>query len=326
MPRISRRGGGFTVVDLFSGAGGGTRGFHEAGFRTLAAVEGYRPIAETFTKNFPKVEVICDDFKRVDPATLPSCDVVLASPPCEPFTAANAKRYADPLDRLYKDRVGGLVFHTIRAVKAVAPRVFVMENVPGIAEGALVPELRRLFRSAGYPRIHFNRIACEEHGLPSRRNRIFVSNVKLDLPRVERPPTAWEAISDLESLEADVPNHEELTMSRRERGRVEGLGTGDSIYHYRSATGKVLGHKTRIRADEPAPTVMGSSRFLHPFQDRYLTVREHARLMSFPDEHVFLGGRNVQYDEAGEAVPPLVARQIGDQVRDAIEGSLRVVG
>lgn len=314
-----RRRAAFTVVDLFCGAGGTTRGFHDAGFQTVAAVENFRPVAEAFLTNFPKVELVCDDLKRVDVGRLPKADVVVASPPCEPFTPANADRYRDPLDRLYKDPIGGLTFHCIRALKVLQPRVFVVENVPGVVEGALRSELRKLLRAAGYPRVEVNLLRAEDHGVASRRTRVFLSNVKLEPPRVAREASVWDSIADLESLDVAIPNHEEYTTSRRERGRIADLGSGQSIHHYRSAIGKLHGFKTRIRHDAPAPTVMGSSRFIHPFQDRFLTVREHARLMSFPDEHVFVGGRNVQYDEVGEAVPPLLARRIADEVRKALE-------
>jgi DNA (cytosine-5)-methyltransferase 1 len=66
----------------------------------------------------------------------------------------------------------------------------------------------------------------------------------------------------------------------------------------------------RLNPYRPAPTVMGSSRFIHPFEDRLLTVREQARLMGFPDYHIFLGGRDSQYNMVGEAVPPPLSKEI----------------
>jgi DNA (cytosine-5)-methyltransferase 1 len=310
----------FTVVDLFAGAGGFSRGFHDAGFKTIAAVEGFRPVAAAYSENFPDVQVIVDDIKRVDFTKLPKPDVVIGSPPCEPFTAANRDRYKDPLDRLYKDKIGGLVYYFAQALKVLEPKAFVMENVPQMIDGELRYEIGRMLRGSGFPDVNFNIVRCEEHGLPSHRTRLFASNVKLDLP-LKEPPTVLETINDLESLEVDVANHQELPPTRRERGRIEELDEGHSIYHYKSATGKVYGHKTRIRPDDIAPTVMGSSRFIHPLQNRYLTVREHARLMTFPDEHVFSGGRNTQYDEVGEAVPPLTATLIAEKVRAFLEST-----
>jgi DNA (cytosine-5)-methyltransferase 1 len=190
-----------------------------------------------------------------------------------------------------------------------------MENVPGIVEGPLKAELRGLFRRQGFPRVGFHELRAEEHGVPSRRLRVFASNLELRPPPEPAPPPALEVIADLQDLERSLPNHAKLTTSRREGARISGLEEGQSLYHWRSAQGKVLGHKTRLRADEVAPTIMGSSRLVHPLENRFLTVREHARLMGFPDDHVFAGGRGQQYDQVGEAVPPPLARAVAREVK-----------
>jgi DNA (cytosine-5)-methyltransferase 1 len=304
-----------TVVDLFAGAGGFSRGFVDEGFEVLAAVENEPGARRAYAQNFPAHRLLTDDIKALDLAALPKPDVLLGSPPCEAFTVANAQRRPDPLDRLYKDPAGALTWHFTRALAALQPRAFVMENVPGILEGPLKRELRALFRKAGFPRVWFHELRAEEHGVPSRRTRVFASNLQLEPPPQAPPPRVMEAIGDLRDLERDVPNHARLTTSRREGARLADLGEGDSLYHWRSAEGRVLGHKTRLRGDELAPTVMGSSRLVHPLDNRFLTVREHARLMGFPDDHVFAGGRGQQYDQVGEAVPPPLARAIAAEVK-----------
>jgi DNA (cytosine-5)-methyltransferase 1 len=318
-----------TAVDLFAGAGGWSRGLVAAGFKVLAAVENEPGARQAYALNFPDHRLITLDLKKVDFAALREelgeIDLVVGSPPCEAFTAANAGRRADPLDRLYKDPAGALTWHFIQALAKLQPRAFVMENVPGIAEGPLKRELRALFRKAGFPRVDVHELRAEEHGVPSRRTRVFASNLALVLAAQPPPPVAWDVIADLRDLDAagDVPNHAKLTVSRREGARIAGLEEGQSLYHWRSAEGRVLGHKTRLRPDEVAPTVMGSSRFVHPMDNRFLTVREHARLMGFPDEHVFAGGRGQQYDQVGEAVPPPLARAIAVEARRLLEAEPR---
>lgn len=308
-----------TLIDLFAGAGGFSRGFAEEGFRVLAAVENEPGAREAYRQNFPGHALLTDDIKRVDFAALAGDlgrpDVVIGSPPCEAFTPANAERRPHPLDRLYKDPAGALTWHFTQALAALQPWAFVMENVPGITEGPLKRELRLLFRKAGYPRVWFNGLRAEEHGVPSRRTRVFASNLQLEPPPQGAPPPAGEVLADLADLDVELPNHLRLTVSRREGSRIAHLDEGESLYRWRSAQGRVLGHKTRLRADELAPTVMGSSRFVHPTENRFLTVREHARLMGFPDEHVFAGGRGQQYDQVGEAVPPPLARAIAREVK-----------
>jgi Site-specific DNA methylase len=71
----------------------------------------------------------------------------------------------------------------------------------------------------------------------------------------------------------------------------------------------------RLHPDELAPTVLGNSRFIHPFEDRFLTVREQARLMSYPDDHVFLGSRDEQYNQVGEAVPVALSKAIAEYLK-----------
>jgi DNA (cytosine-5)-methyltransferase 1 len=310
-----------TVIDLFAGAGGSSRGWTEAGFEVLAAVENEPGARQAYALNFPDVHLITDDIKKVDFSQLPKPDVVIGSPPCEAFTSANAERRRDPLDRLYKDPSGALTFHFIQALGVLAPRAFVMENVPGIVEGPLKRELRLLFRRAGFPRVDFPELRAEEHGTPSRRTRVFASNLPLAPPKQPLPGPAWEHIADLQDLDLDLPNHAKLTVSRKEGARIAALEEGESLYHWRSAAGKVLGHKTRLRPDELAPTVMGSSRFVHPHDNRFLTVREHARLMGFPDDHVFEGGRGQQYDQVGEAVPPPLAKAIALDIKAQLQAS-----
>ncbi|MEB3773801.1 MAG: DNA cytosine methyltransferase, partial [Desulfurococcales archaeon] len=97
---------------------------------------------------------------------------------------------------------------------------------------------------------------------------------------------------------------------RRHRRRIYKMSWGDHLIEYTGAGGRRLPNYIRLDPREPAPTVMGTSRFIHPYEPRLLTVREQARLMGFPDYHVFHGSRDAQYDMVGEAVPPPLAKSI----------------
>ncbi len=320
--------GGYTVIDLFSGGGGFARGFEEAGFRVMAAVDNYPPAAKTYKVNFPHATVVADDIKEVrglDLASLASLsprevDVVIASPPCEPFTGANPRRMVDPLDRLYSDPAGQLFLHAIRIIGELRPRFFVIENVPGIMEGSIASAIRRELRKAGYREVYFNVLRAEEHGTPSRRVRVFVSNVRLR-PKKRRGPTVWDALRDLPPPGSTwPPNHEEPPEPpRRHRRRLHRLRRGEGLIEFEGAGGKRIPNYIRLDPDDNAPTVMGTSRFIHPFEDRLLTVREQARLMGFPDYHVFLGSRDAQYNMVGEAVPPPLARAIAEYLATLLE-------
>ncbi len=309
------------VVDLFAGAGGFSRGFELEGFRVVVAVENFKPVAETYKTNFPETELIVKDVKLVTGREIErmcgDVEVLIGSPPCEPFTSANVKRFPKPEDRLYVDKRGQLTLHFIRLVKELKPKVFIMENVPKIMElrGALVRE----FREAGYD-IHFNLLKAEDFGNPSKRTRVFISNVRIEPESEGERRRVIDAIGDLPEPDGTIPNHEVLLkIPRGKLEKIRRLRWGQSLVRFEGA-GRVCTNVTRLHPYKLAPTVMGKSRFIHPFEDRFLTVREHARLMGFPDEHIFLGGKNVQYDMVGEAVPIPLARAIARELRGYIRG------
>jgi DNA (cytosine-5)-methyltransferase 1 len=318
----------YTLLDLFSGGGGFARGFAEAGYRVLIGLDNFPPAARTYKANFPEAYFIADDVKEVNLALIKSYtgygrrdfDVIIASPPCEPFTGANPKREKRPIDRLYKDPAGQLFLHAIRIIGEIKPRVFVIENVPGVreVEGAIRGELAK----HGYKKVYFNTLRAEEHGTPSKRVRVFVSNLPIRPPR-QRPIIVEEALRDLPPPGSPYPPNHEVppTISGRYMRRLPRLRWGDSLITYRGARGRRLPNYTRLHPRRPAPTVMGSSRFIHPYEDRLLTVREQARLMGFPDYHVFIGGRDAQYNMVGEAVPPPLAKAIAESIREILEAS-----
>ena len=313
----------YYLVDLFSGAGGYARGFEEAGFRTLLAIDFDKSASKSFIANFPDTIVLVEDIRNVSCDDLryllgnTKIDVVIGSPPCEPYTGANPRRREEPLDRLYSDPEGALVLDFIRLTSCLKPRIFVMENVPAIMEGELKSALIKEFKNAGFNSIYFNVLRAHYYGTPSRRTRVFISNVRLKPKRKGRVITVWDALRDLPEPSHDplIPNHEPPpSLSDKKLKRVLRLRWGASLIEYEGARGRRLPNLIKLHPNKLAPTVLGSSRFIHPFEPRLLTVREQARLMGFPDYHVFLGGRDEQYNQVGEAVPPPLAKAIAEEV------------
>ncbi len=308
------------VVDLFSGAGGFARGFERAGFRIILGLDNDRSAIKSFKLNFPHAIALNEDIKDVSGRDIIdllgySPKIVIGSPPCEPFTGANPNREKKPLDRLYKDPIGQLTLHFIRIVSEIKPDIFVMENVPALAEREIKFAVEDLFRRAGYREIYFNILRAEDYGTPSRRTRVFVSNLKITPVKSGVIRTVWDAIHDLSEIKSgEIPNHEIIYLSGRKLRRVVKIRRGEALYIFKGSGNKRFYNYLRLDPYDIAPTIMGSSRFLHPFEDRLLTVREQARLMGFPDDHVFVGGRDEQYNQVGEAVPPPLAEAIAKYV------------
>lgn len=311
-----------SLVDLFSGAGGFAEGFRRAGFRVLLGVDNDPAAIRSYKANFPEAIALAMDIKEVTGALIERLvgrpDVVIGSPPCEPYTGANPRRMKNPIDRLYQDPAGQLVLHFARIVGELKPNVFVMENVPGILD--VKGELRRIFAEAGYPEVYFNILAAEDYGTPSRRLRVFISNIRIKPRKHPRRITVEEALRGLpEPGSSDVPNHELPPLSPRKARRIARLRWGQALIYYEGAEGRRYPNLIRLDPRRHAPTVLGSSRFIHPYEDRFLTVREQARLMGFPDNHVFLGGKDEQYNQVGEAVPVPLAEAIAWKVRRFLE-------
>jgi len=306
----------YKVLDLFCGAGGFSLGFVMEGFKVLLGVDVDWIVAETYRENL-KVDVLCEDIRNIHSLDLRDVigvdvDVIIASPPCEPFTGANPRREVDVLDRLYGDDVGRLFLHAIRIIGDLRPRLFIIENVPSILEPSLKEAIKHELEVVGYPKVYFNVLYAEDYGTPSHRKRAFISNFKLRPRPLKKIITVEEALAGLPDPGEinDVPNHVIKPLPPRKVKKIAKLKWGEELVLYKGAGRKVLPNWIRLHPLKLAPTVLGSSRFVHPYENRLLTVREQARLMGFPDDFVFRGGFDAQYNMIGEAVPPPLSRAI----------------
>lgn len=301
------------VVDLFCGGGGFSRGFKVAGFRIAFGLDVDPTCGKTYKANFPEAITLVEDIRDINGSDIlylvgKNPDIVIGSPPCEPFTGANPNREKDPLDRLYKDPMGTLTLEYIRLVGELRPKIFIMENVPALNVQVLREVLVNEFRYYGYTGVYFNILRAEDYGTPSHRARLFLSNIPIKPKPISRRVTVKEAIDGI-TCESDLPNNECSPISEKKFKRIARVLWGKALYYYQGAT-KRLPNYIRLNPDDIAPTVLGCSRFIHPFENRLLTVREQARLMGFPDHHIFFGDRDQQYNQVGEAVPPPLAHAI----------------
>jgi DNA (cytosine-5)-methyltransferase 1 len=186
--------------------------------------------------------------------------------------------------------------------------IFIMENVPQIKE--IKDELKRLFGDIGH-KVYFNILRAEDYGNPSKRARMFISNIKLRPKKVDEIVVVEEALKDIPK---DAKNHEIKKLSKEKKEMISKLKWEEALYRYRGKK-KLMFNWYRLHPKQLAPTVKGKSRFIHPYEDRLLTVREQARLMSYPDDFVFFGGRDVQYNQIGESVPPILSKVIAKEVK-----------
>ena len=300
------------AIDLFCGAGGFSLGFLQVGFKVLLAIDVDPIVLKTYELNNPEVQTLNEDIRYLHSEKILKLigekpDMVLSSPPCEGYTVANRYRQKDPFMRLYEDRSGQLVLHAIRIIGDLQPRFFVMENVPQLLDGELKDALRYEFKRVGFSKIHFNVFHAEDHGTPSKRSRLFISNEKIKIEKTshENDLKLREVLSDLPAPDFihDLPNHELTQISQKREKKIRRLRRGNSLVHYRSAKNKMNTNWKKLQGNTICPTIIGHSRYVHATEKRLLTVREHARLMGYPDNYEFYGGASSQYNQIGESVP-----------------------
>lgn len=329
----------FQAVSLFSGAGGLDLGLSLAGFCVKACLEIEPWASKTLALNNPDSIVVgppnySGDITAISPkkfmgitGLLPEqVALVAGGPPCQPFSIAANQRFSKGDDRFkrvgFKDkRRGDLLGYFVDYVISLRPKVFLLENVPGIKEleggRHLHRELSKL-KVAGYAISEPTVINAKDFGVPQVRERLFVigvrnSNIspKVPLNGEEISPqfshryTVAHALFGLpDNAENHIPrNHKRSTIQRYRTlcfGKREPLGRVDRLDPYKPA-------KTVISGG----TSGGGRSHLHPYLARTLTVRESARLQTFPDDYVFYGTMGRQFTQVGNAVPPMLAAALG---------------
>ena len=331
-------------IDLFSGAGGLMRGFLDAGFSPLYSVEVWGPAIETHKLNYPSVPLITEDIRTISNERLKQyknkVDVIVGGPPCQGFSTIGK--------RLVKDPRNELVFEFIRFVNVVRPKMFLMENVRGLltANGGKIKEaIEEEFKDIGYTTI--SKVLCAaDFGVPQMRNRIFFFGIRNDLnikpsfplPTHEKKDyiTVGDAINDLIGKENMVENHIPMKHNPIVEARIAFIKEGEGIpkeglpneiacgsrRDFKKNQLKNFSHVyKRLSRVKPATTMVpGHNAFpLHPTQNRSLTVREAARIQTFPDDVVFCGNRQNQCIQVGNAVPVRLAYHLAKHMANLLK-------
>lgn len=337
-----------TFVDLFCGAGGLSLGFTAAGLRAAGAFELDSRAVATYAKNIGDHVVELDvaelDAKKVRRLTGlgRGAPVVLAGgPPCQGFSVQRRGGENDPRNTL--------VFDFLRLVEDLAPELFVMENVPALQKRHEFELFTDRAEQLGYE-LHIAVLDAADFGVPQHRRRLVVVGERpgrrtgFSFPNAtasRRLFTVRDAIGDLPSpitkseRAHHIANHELGNISELNRRRIsfvpEGGGRADIPEELRlpchSVSVEKAGHRGvygRLAWDAPAGTITTKcnsftrGRFAHPSEDRNITMREAARLQGFPDDFVFLGSRVDVAHQIGNAVPPPLARAIGEAIMCAL--------
>lgn len=313
-----------TFVDLFSGAGGLTKGFELAGLKGICGLDWFEEAGKTYRRNFnhPFIEgditnpAKKEEFYKSVTKELKnrSLNLVAGGFPCQGFSMAGNRIEDDPRNSLYKE--------LLEIVTILQPEFVVCENVVGLRSmlGGKVEEMiLDDFKKAGY-KMNVTVLRAADYFVPQKRDRvIFIGNrmgyinyhpKPLILP--ENYITTGEAIGDLMEFN-DLPefNHVRTKHSTEMGKKMLALEEGKSLYKGYSDAWK------KCPWDEASCTIKENHGGvnIHPKLGRVLTAREMARIQSFPDDFIFEGPKNKQLVQIGNAVPPLLAKAIGLSIR-----------
>lgn len=358
----------YNVIDLFCGCGGFSKGFEEAGYNIRFGIDMWKDAVVTYNHNFPNAAVMNEDITKISGKDIlkaaklkkDEVDVIIGGPPCQGFSVSGKRMIDDERNKLYKSYV--------QIVSELKPKVFVMENVPGLVrlfKGQVGEQVKEDFTNIGYT-VGMQILSADNYGVPQQRKRVFFVGVRDDL--VEKgmeyqypvpfmgqgtDVPAWtckDAISDLdfvpddrvlgEDLPYDIPAQNDYQRSMREGSRsvlnhsitIHNAKTKEIIAmvpdggNYKDlpeelwSTRKVHIAWTRMDSNKPCFTIdTGHNHHFHYKENRVPTVRESARIQSFPDNFEFIGIKTSQLKQVGNAVPPLLAKAVGDSIRTMLE-------
>jgi len=334
------------AIDLFAGCGGLTLGLRQAAFKVVAAVEMDARAAATYRLNHKSTRLINSDIQGVSVKDLMKftgmrtgdLDLLAGCPPCQGFSRLarrNGRLKRDPRNRLVKD------FE--RFVNGMLPKTVLLENVPALVRSSFFKSLTHTLQGLGYA-VSWGVLNGADFGLPQRRRRLILiasrvgainlpkgtdgfSNVRDAIGKLPNPVDSSDPIHALfmrnsERIRKRIAKIHKNGGSRRDVGHNKQLKCHQKCDGFRDVYG-------RMRWDKVAPTITSGcfnpskGRFLHPSQDRPISIREASLLQSFPGDYKFPArfGITTLAKLIGDALPPLFARRQALQIKVALDSS-----
>lgn len=350
-----------TVIDMFCGCGGLSKGFIDAGYDVLLGIDSNTDALISFKANHDGAIAMNGDlFKEstiLEMAKLTKnkpVDLIIGGPPCQGFSLSGKRIENDERNTLFNSMV--------KAVKFFKPKAFVLENVPGLAtlyKGQALEAITTEFKDLGYSVTH-KILFAPDYGIPQSRKRLFfvgvLGNEKFVFPKPQFTKdtyiTCGEAISDLHDFQNDlgfetaeyrndIQNDYQKLMRKNSTFLFNHVGTKhtDLVINVISQVPEGGNHKdlpkgvgesrkfneawTRYHRNKPSKTIdTGHRNHFHYKYNRVPTVRENARLQSFPDNFKFYGTKTQQYKQVGNAVPPILGQVLGESLLPYIQGEI----
>ncbi|HBB35619.1 MAG TPA: DNA (cytosine-5-)-methyltransferase [Cyanobacteria bacterium UBA8803] len=316
-----------TAIELFAGAGGLALGLEKAGLKAKALIEIDKDAVATLRHNRPDWNVIHTDIREVAFAGM-SADIVTGGFPCQAFSYAGKGLG-------FEDTRGTLFYEFARCVKEVQPKLFLAENVRGLIShqnGKTLKVVLSVLKSLGYE-VQYRLMNAVNYEVPQKRERVIIVGNRPGIRFYY--PAQFPYILTLRDALKDVPPSEGMSYSPKKAAILALVPPGgcwrdlpadvQKSYMMKSyyLTGGRTGMARRISWNEPSLTLTTSpsqkqTERCHPEETRPFTVREYARIQTFPDEWEFLGGIASKYHQIGNAVPVKFAYHLGQAIVSAL--------
>ena len=332
----------YRCIELFAGAGGLALGLEMAGFEHIGLIEYDKSAAKTLSHNRPKWNVLCEDIALVADRDLKEefhiekyeLDLLSGGAPCQSFSYAG-KRLG------LEDTRGTMFYHYATFLNKLQPKMFLFENVKGLLthdEGRTFQIIVDIFSEQGYT-ITYKVLNALDYGVAQKRERLIVIGVRNDLTykiKFEFPQKHRKKLV-LRDILSDVPESECAKYSKEKEDLFKLVPAGgywkdlepEIAKRYMKKCWNMGGGRTgilrRLSLDEPSLTVLTTPQMkqterCHPTEVRPFSVRENARIQSFPDEWEFIGTMAAKYKQIGNAVPCNLAKEVGIKIIEALRG------
>ena len=315
-----------TFVDLFCGCGGLSKGLEMSGLHGICGLDFFKEACMTYERNFNhpfingdiKLQENKDAFYDTVRQQLNGreLNIVAGGFPCQGFSMAGNRIVDDPRNSLYRE--------LLEIVNHLRPQFVICENVKGLRsmlDGAVERKIIADFREIGYE-MNVTTLCAADYSTPQKRERVIFIGNRIGATNYHPQPmlkpheyiTTGQAIADLMDHPEDVAFNHVPTRHRPDMAKkMLALAEGKSLYKgYSDAWKKCPWNEASCTIKENHGGVN-----IHPKLPRVLTAREMARLQSFPDDFIFMGTKNKQLVQIGNAVPPLLGKAIGLAVRYA---------
>lgn len=330
----------YTSIELFAGAGGMALGMEKAGIEHVLLNEFEKNACKTLRHNRPEWNVIENDIRNVDFTEYRNkVDIITGGFPCQAFSHAGKKLG-------FEDTRGTLFFDFARCINEVKPKVFIGENVKGLFthdNGKTLEVIKQSIKDIGYTLIEPRVLKSMYYKVPQKRERLILVGVRNDLAghigkfefpqKYHRVLTVSDAFNKGLLFDKNVPKEEGVKYPKRKKEIMEHVPEGgywrdlpDELQReYMGGSYFLGGGKTglarRLSMHAPSLTIvcspaMKQTERCHPKESRPLTVRESARIQTFPDSWEFQGAKGQQYKQIGNAVPVNLGYVLGLSIVD----------